>query len=119
MKNHIIVEIKKYCLSKEYNDFIVTKVNENIIELLSLSDKLIVLCREVDKEIVEVALIENTIGNEIKFIFDNNILGGFTIIDKLKGVKINLTIDSVLEENNAYIGSLIHNLLDEAGDIDE
>ncbi|MCD6435778.1 MAG: hypothetical protein J7L15_05270, partial [Clostridiales bacterium] len=61
-------------------------------------------------------LKENGIENQLKIVNDNQILGGFTILYRLKGVKINLTLNSIIKENNVYIGSLIYELLEEAGD---
>lgn len=116
LKALIIEEVKKYCSSKEYVNFISSKIKDNIDEILSLDEKCLVMSRSVDQKIIEEQLKNNGFKSVLKFVVDDDILGGFIIIDQIKGIKMNFTVDSIIEENHIYIGTLIHDLLKEAGE---
>ena len=113
----IIEELKKFRMTDEYARFIDGRVKDSIVDLLELKNDLMVICRKNDIELVRKALTDNGVINSNEFIVNEEILGGFILLDRKKGFKINLTLDSILEENKAYIGKLIFDLLEEAGDV--
>lgn len=115
----IVDEIKSLCRSKEYEPLLDKKINEIIPDIMVLDGELIILCRENDSLMIKEILKKNGIENPLKIVSDESILGGFTIIHRLKGIKINLSLNSIIDENKVYIGSLIYELLEEAGDKSE
>ncbi len=115
----IVGEIKSLCKSKEYEPLLDKKINEILPDIILLDGELIILCRENDSMMIKETLKKNGIENPLKIVNDENILGGFTIIHRLKGIKINLSLNSIIDENKVYIGSLIYELLEEAGDKSE
>jgi vacuolar-type H+-ATPase subunit E/Vma4 len=119
LKGHIVEEINRYCETDQYKLFLSDRIKEYQVEMMMLRGEFIVICRSVDREIVQVALRNAGIDNAMTFVDDDEILGGLTLINRDKGIKINMTLDSVINENNVYIGALIHDLLEEAGELDE
>ena len=116
LKGLIIEEVKKYCSSKAYINFVSSKIEENIDEILTLDEECLVMSRSVDQKIIEEQLKNNGFKAVLNFVVDDDILGGFIIIDQIKGIKMNFTVNSIIEENHIYIGTLIHDLLKEAGE---
>jgi vacuolar-type H+-ATPase subunit E/Vma4 len=119
LKDRLVHEVRTYCDSEVYGPFVVQRIHDNKSELLQLNNALIVICRAQDQELIKKGFKENGIDNEITCVDDVEILGGFIVIDKIKGIKINMSINSVIDEHNVYIGSLIHDLLEKEGDLDE
>ncbi len=118
--NELLVDkVKLFCSSEEYEPLLSKKINEILSDIVVLDGELIILCRENDSLMIEKILKNSGIDNPLKIVFDEHILGGFTMIHRLKGIKINLSLNSIIEENNVYIGSLIYELLEEAGDKSE
>ncbi|OPL09089.1 MAG: hypothetical protein AVO33_07535 [delta proteobacterium ML8_F1] len=69
-------------------------------------------CREEDREV-----IEKTLGlKNVSFDFPENFIGGFVIIDESRGVRIDESLRTLLEESRPMIGALIGEYLSKAGD---
>lgn len=115
----LIDKVKIFCNSEGYEPLLNKKIDEILSDVIVLDGELTILCRENDSSMIERILRNKGIDNPLKIIYDEHILGGFTMIHRLKGIKINVSLNSIIEENNIYIGSLIYELLEEAGDKSE
>lgn len=119
LKERLVKEIRRYCETERYPVFLKEKIDRSREELLVLRGELTVICRSSDEELIRHLLREAGLENPLVFDFDDEILGGLTLVDHDRGVKVTMTIDSVIEENTVYLGGLIHDLLREAGELHE
>lgn len=116
LKKVVVDKINEKCSSGEYCKLI---IEENIDELLELKGEINIICKDNDEKRVEKFLKSNGIKNDLIFTFDENILGGFIVIDDGKGIKLDFTINSIIDENEIYMGSLIDELFKKAGETNE
>lgn len=52
-------------------------------------------------------------------IYEQDMIGGMILIKNDQSTRLDLSIDSVIEDNRKYMGQLIYNILEEAGEFDE
>lgn len=116
LREIVINKIKEHCSSGEYCKF---TIEENIDELLELKGEISIICKDNDEKSVEKFLKSNGIKNDLIFLFDENILGGFIVVDEGKGIKLDFTVNSIIDENEIYMGSLIDELFKKAGETNE
>lgn len=110
--------LAEFVNTEEYKTYLL-----NLIKKINITDEncdwVIYLTESDNKrysELIKEELKKNNINIEFKN--SNNIVGGLIVIDKNKNTKIDLSIDSVLEDNKTYIMKTIFEAL-EAGGIGE
>lgn len=99
-------EIKKFISNGRYKKYFTQKFQEAMAQFPS-SENMVIYLRAEDQRLINTANFQTETSE--------NLLGGFYIIKDQK-VKYDYTIDSVLAENQDFIGLLIHQLIEEAGD---
>lgn len=138
IKREIIVLKEKYyytfmeTFKKRLSDFIVSDkyksyLNSLISSLENLLNSygecnLVVQLTENDKQrhadFIQKELSKNKNCKSIEFKITNDIMGGFIAVIPDKDIKMDLSIDAVLEDNKTYIMQTIFEAL-EAGDLNE
>jgi V/A-type H+-transporting ATPase subunit E len=138
IKREIIVLKEKYyytfmeTFKKRLSDFIVSDKYKSYLKSLisSLENllnsygecNLVIQLTENDKqrhaEFIESELSKNKSCKSIEFKTTNDIMGGFIAVIPDKDIKMDLSIDAVLEDNKTYIMQTIFEAL-EAGDLNE
>ena len=106
--------IEGFIQTPEYHDYLIRQI-EREIGKLKVSNMTIKV-KKCDLLFVKEAF-EGRSGIEISDIGD--ILGGFILVDNTNSIKYNNTFDVKIKENEKFIGDLIHDLLEEAGESNE
>lgn len=115
--------LSEFVASEEYKTYLYSLISnvENLLNNYEASD-LVIYLRETDKQKysdfikTELSKIKNC--KSVEFKSTNDIIGGLIAIIADKNMKMDLSIDAVLEDNKTYIMQTIFEAL-EAGDINE
>ena len=108
--------IYEFVKSEEYKDYLLSLVKNVDVKDENLNLE-IYLTDSDNKKYSE--MIKNEFKNkkvEIEFENTHTIMGGVIIIDKCNNVKMDLSIDSLLEDNKDYILKTLFDSLEEGGD---
>ena len=115
--------LSEFVDSEEYKTYLYSLISnaENLLNNYEESD-LVVYLSEKDKQkysdLINTELSKNKNCKNVEFKSTNDIIGGFIAIIADKNIKMDLSIDAVLEDNETYIMQTIFEAL-EAGDINE
>jgi V/A-type H+-transporting ATPase subunit E len=110
LMNQISVKVAQYCKTNDYLSFL-----ESLLKLSkkhSNNETSIYYFNSKDSSLIN-KLIDTTIK------IDNQILGGFYIIDESLGIKLDYTLDGRINNIETKLGDLLHNLINQAGEFDE
>lgn len=115
--------LSEFVDSEEYKTYLYSLISnaENLLNNYEESD-LVVYLSEKDKQkysdLINTELSKNKNCKNVEFKSTNDIIGGFIAIIADKNIKMDLSIDAVLEDNETYVMQTIFEAL-EAGDINE
>lgn len=111
--------LSEFVKSKEYKEYFLSLIKN--INTSNENCRLEIYLTESDRKKYS-ALIKKELNRnkdiDIEFKNSYNIIGGFIVVDKNNNTKIDLSFDSVLEDNKTYIMKTIFDAL-EAGGINE
>lgn len=115
--------LSEFVLSNDYKTYLFSLISnvENLLNNYEASD-LVIYLRDIDKQkysdFIKTELSKNRNCKSVEFKNTNDIVGGMIAVIADKNIKIDLSIDAVLEENKTYIMQTIFEAL-EAGDLNE
>lgn len=115
--------LSEFVASEDYKTYLHSLISNlnNLINGYESSD-LVIFLRESDiqnySNFIKTELTKNMNCKNVEFRNTNDIIGGMIAVIPDKNIKMDLSIDSVLEDNKTYIMQTIFEAL-EAGDINE
>lgn len=115
--------LSEFVVSEEYKTYLYSLISniENLLNNYDASD-LVIYLSEKDKQkysdFIKTELSNNINCKNVEFKSTNDIIGGLIAIVSDKNIKMDLSIDAVLEDNKTYIMQTIFEAL-EAGDLNE
>ncbi len=113
----VIDYTKEFVKTDEYYDYLKWVIYSNISEIASLGSFNIYINEKdyLKKEEIIKILKENHLNFiDVK---KEEIIGGFIFVSEDNKLKLDFSLDSIIEDEDIYIGNLIYNMLLEEGDI--
>lgn len=117
LMDHLMCEINDFIQSEKYGNYMISQVKK-LEESEQLSDNLIIYMTNRDNEkFAEYIRREFLKANKnCSFkVADDNIIGGFIAEDPVGKIRMNFSIDALLEDNKSYIMQTLFQAI-EAGD---
>ena len=113
---------KEFVDTEEYENYLYKIIKTNIGIIKTMGEMTIHLRKEDSikhqKKIETILLEENIKTSEFDFkIYEGRIIGGIIIMKLDKSSRIDMSLDSVIVDNREYMGQLIYELLEEAGEM--
>ncbi|WP_338537394.1 V-type ATP synthase subunit E [Helicovermis profundi] len=115
--------VKQFVFSDDYKKYLRKIIDEAIVELNNENIILVEIGKNftIEKDVILECLIEKGYLEEnVKFkILDNNLIGGAIFLNDSMMYRIDYCLDSLIEHNRVYIGQLVFEMLNEAGEENE
>ena len=118
LMSHLKDEIEKFILSDRYEAYLINLVNELLGEK-QLSDNLIIYMKSGDMakygDVVKQELLKNRKWNIAFSEIGDYIIGGLIAEDPVGHIRVNLSVEALLEDNRTYIMQVLFQAI-EAGE---
>lgn len=115
------VYTKEFVNTDKYKSYLIDLLKEHKEDIMTLGHFQMYLNQQdmqYENELLEVINAFGCTCDEIK-VYEKAMIGGMIFYQTEGALRIDLTLDSTIEDNKKYMGQLIYDLLEEAGEVSE
>ncbi len=114
---------KEFVNSSSYDEYLLSEIKKNIDTIKSMGDIDVFLSeKDILKKEMIIKIFEESnvkITSDSFSVYEANIIGGIIFIRKDKTSKLDMSINSVIENNKEYMGQVIYKMLEKSGEVND